>query len=63
LSRLSFNLGIWLSGVGAIALAFGRIWIRVSFCRFRYDLLINFSWKCLLPLVLRIFLIRIILYV
>lgn len=32
------------------------IWIRITFCRFRYDMLIITSWKILLPLVLMLFL-------
>lgn len=31
------------------------IWIRITFCRFRYDILIITSWKVLLPLVLILF--------
>lgn len=31
------------------------IWIRITFCRFRYDMLIITSWKVLLPLVLMLF--------
>ena len=31
------------------------IWIRITFCRFRYDMLIITSWKVLLPLVLILF--------
>lgn len=38
-------------------LSFVFIWIRVTFCRFRYDLLIMISWKILLPLTLCLFLI------
>ncbi len=30
-------------------------WIRVTYCRYRYDMLIMMSWKVLLPLVLIIF--------
>jgi len=30
-------------------------WIRVTYCRYRYDMLIIMSWKVLLPLVLIIF--------
>lgn len=33
------------------------IWIRITFCRFRYDMLIITSWKILLPLTLILFLI------
>lgn len=31
------------------------VWIRITFCRFRYDMLIMTSWKVLLPLVLMLF--------
>lgn len=31
------------------------IWIRITFCRFRYDMLIMMSWKILLPLSLNLF--------
>lgn len=39
----------------ALFLSFVFIWIRITFCRFRYDMLIIISWKVLLPLVLCIF--------
>lgn len=38
-----------------ILLSFVFIWIRITFCRFRYDMLIIFSWKILLPLSILIF--------
>lgn len=31
------------------------IWIRITFCRFRYDILIMTSWKILLPFILMAF--------
>jgi len=31
------------------------IWVRITFCRFRYDKLINMSWKVLLPFTLSLF--------
>lgn len=37
-------------------LSFVFIWIRITFCRFRYDMLIIMSWKILLPAVLCLFL-------
>jgi len=40
----------------ALFLSFVFVWIRITFCRFRYDILIMISWKVLLPLVLCIFL-------
>jgi NADH:ubiquinone oxidoreductase subunit H len=39
----------------ALFLSFIFIWIRITFCRFRYDMLIMISWKVLLPFVLCIF--------
>ena len=35
--------------------SFFFIWVRITFCRFRYDLLIMISWKILLPFVLCLF--------
>lgn len=43
----------------SLRLIFLSIWIRITFCRFRYDMLIIISWKILLPLVLLIFIIMI----
>jgi NADH:ubiquinone oxidoreductase subunit H len=40
----------------AILFSFIFIWIRITFCRFRYDMLIIISWKILLPVVLCMFL-------
>lgn len=37
--------------------SFVFIWIRITFCRFRYDLLIMISWKIMLPCSLMIYLI------
>jgi NADH:ubiquinone oxidoreductase subunit H len=41
------------------------IWVRITYCRFRYDLLIIFAWKTILPFVLFFFVtyILLILYV
>lgn len=33
----------------SLSLSFFFIWVRVTYCRFRYDLLIMFAWKRLLP--------------
>lgn len=33
----------------ALLVSFFFIWIRITFCRFRYDKLISVSWKVLLP--------------
>jgi len=35
--------------------SFFFIWIRITYCRFRYDILIIISWKILLPVTLSIF--------
>lgn len=43
-------------------MSFLFIWIRITFCRYRYDMLITTSWKVLLPLVLNIFIILILLF-
>lgn len=40
-----------------LVLSFIFIWIRITFCRFRYDMLMMASWKILLPLVLMLFVI------
>jgi NADH:ubiquinone oxidoreductase subunit H len=40
-----------------LLLRFVFIWIRITFCRFRYDILIIVSWKILLPMVLIVFVI------
>lgn len=39
-----------------LAVSFLFIWVRITFCRFRYDLLIIAAWKILLPLALIFFL-------
>lgn len=39
-----------------LAVSFLFIWVRITFCRFRYDLLIIAAWKVLLPLALIFFL-------
>jgi NADH-quinone oxidoreductase subunit H len=33
----------------ALFVSFFFIWVRITFCRFRYDMLIIMSWKVLLP--------------
>lgn len=38
-----------------LLLRFIFIWIRITFCRFRYDILIITSWKILLPVTLILF--------
>lgn len=39
----------------SLLLRFFFIWIRITFCRFRYDMLMLCSWKILLPIVLIFF--------
>lgn len=39
-----------------LIISFLFIWIRITFCRFRYDILMSVSWKVLLPWVLLSFL-------
>jgi NADH:ubiquinone oxidoreductase subunit H len=34
----------------SLFVSFVFIWIRITFCRFRYDMLIITAWKVLLPL-------------
>lgn len=41
--------------VFTLIFSFIFIWIRITFCRFRYDMLMMTSWKVLLPLVLIMF--------
>jgi NADH-ubiquinone oxidoreductase chain 1 len=36
----------------ALFISFIFIWIRVTYCRFRYDLLMSTAWKLLLPVAL-----------
>lgn len=38
-----------------LLLSFFFIWIRITFCRFRYDILMITSWKVLLPFILILF--------
>lgn len=49
---LSFLLRLSTISLSLLGLLFSFffIWIRVTFCRFRYDMLMIFSWKLLLPL-------------
>lgn len=39
----------------SLLLRFVFIWVRITFCRFRYDKLINMRWKTLLPFTLSLF--------
>ena len=47
---------IVLVTVVASFFSFVFVWIRITFCRFRYDILMIMSWKILLPAVLCLFL-------
>lgn len=47
---------IYVVGV-SLLISYLFIWVRITFCRFRYDLLIISAWKVLLPLALMFFLI------
>lgn len=42
--------------ISTLFLSFTFIWVRITFCRFRYDMLIIVSWKVLLPFSLIVFL-------
>ena len=46
--RVIFNP--WVISLGVLVVSFRTILVRVTFCRFRYDFLINLAWKILLPL-------------
>jgi NADH:ubiquinone oxidoreductase subunit H len=40
-----------------LRVAFLITWVRITFCRFRYDFLMNLAWKQLLPILLFLLLI------
>ena len=44
--------GIWWFALKVFILIFGFMWIRGTFPRLRYDQLMNFTWKVMLPLAL-----------
>lgn len=44
--------GIWWFAIKVLLLIFGFMWIRGTFPRMRYDQLMNFTWKTMLPLAL-----------
>lgn len=44
--------GIWWFAIKVFVLIFLFMWIRGTFPRFRYDQLMNFTWKFMLPLAL-----------
>lgn len=52
-----FPFSVFYVVIFTLFLSFVFIWIRITFCRFRYDMLIIASWKILLPLVLIMFVI------
>lgn len=41
----------------SLVISYLFIWVRITFCRFRYDLLIMSAWKVLLPLALMLFIV------
>ncbi len=51
---VSFNSVVVVVGMRVI-LSYVFIWVRITFCRFRYDLLMIRAWKVLLPVVLIVF--------
>ena len=50
---LPFNTLLYV--IIALLISFLITWVRITFCRFRYDILIITSWKVLLPFSLLIF--------
>lgn len=52
LSRIFYVLTI------SLLISYFFIWVRITYCRFRYDLLMIFAWKSLLPIVLIIFIVN-----
>lgn len=57
------NFSVLSLSLFAIFFSFLFIWVRITFCRFRYDILIMMSWKILLPVALNIFIIFIFLFI
>ena len=45
-------LSIFYLVIKVVGFMFFYIWLRATFPRFRYDQLMNFGWKVLLPLAL-----------
>jgi NADH-quinone oxidoreductase subunit H len=41
-------------GIKVVALLFGMIWVRATWPRIRYDRLMSFGWKVMLPLSLAV---------
>lgn len=51
------HVSVVLLTLMAVLVSFVFIWVRITYCRFRYDLLIMFAWKNILPFVLIYFII------
>nr|QKV49095.1 NADH dehydrogenase subunit 1 [Proales similis] len=49
--------GVLIYVIFSLLVSFLFIWVRITFCRFRYDMLMMTSWKTLLPLTLSLFVI------
>ena len=49
--------------ISTLLLSFLCIWVRITFCRFRYDMLIITSWKILLPFTLNLFILSSLLFI
>ena len=61
----SFFLRLSVLSLSVLGLVFRFffIWIRVTFCRFRYDILMMFSWRLLLPLSLNLFILYLLIFI
>ena len=58
-----FNMSVLTLSLLGLTFSFFFIWIRVTFCRFRYDMLIMFSWKVVVPLSLNLFVFYLLIFV
>lgn len=47
-----FSINYFLISIFTSSLVFAWVWIRTTFPRYRYDLLINLAWKRILPYIL-----------
>jgi len=47
-----FSINYFLTSIFTSSLVFAWVWIRTTFPRYRYDLLINLAWKRILPYIL-----------
>lgn len=61
--RWALFLRVFLVVFISLSFSFLFIWVRVTFCRFRYDLLMIASWKIFLPFVLFYFLFILIIFI